>query len=186
LLTGLAVLAMGLAVLVSRRPTPSWRPRLGVVVATVALVLVAGFPLQQFYLTNRYVNTLPDTLVAARTFAWVQSVHHARIALVGFFTIQQYPYYGRDLTNYAQYVQRVAPNGALSPYPDCSDWRRALHAGHYTYLVTTSRPEYSWTLADPQAKLIRTDTIDRQPILAVFHLGDRLDMTGCGKSTPLT
>jgi hypothetical protein len=179
LIVGLTVFAVGMAVLLIHRRA-SQRLPLSVVIATAGLMLVAGIPLQQAYLNGRYANLQPGTYGSPRTVAWAQHLHDARIALVGFATVQQYAYYGKDLSNYVQYVEQVAPNGRLSPYPDCADWRRALHAGRYTYLFTASAPEFVWTKADPEARLISVEALGRGYLtISVFRLGDQLDFTGC-------
>jgi hypothetical protein len=180
LLVGVLVLVVGLAAVFGHQWRPSWRPKLMQVVVAAIVLVVVGLPLQQFYMSHRYDSAGANSAVAPRTVAWVQNLSHARIALGGDFMNLQYPYYGRNLSNYVQFLTMVDPDGALSPYPTCTQWLRALHAGHYDYLVTLSPSEKKWTLADPTATLIRTETISKNGILYTFRLGGPLDLSGCG------
>lgn len=180
---GLAVLVAGAAMMALRRIRSSMPPRRSPSIAAAAVVVLVvlgcGYGLEQLYLGNRYTDASDPALVAPQVFAWAQHVHDTRIAVVGQFLVQQYPLYGRDLSNYVQYVERRAPNGGLSPYPDCEDWRRALHNGRFDYLISVSGPESTWTDSDPTARLVRVESIAGHPILAEFRLGSRLDLTGC-------
>jgi hypothetical protein len=112
--------------------------------------------------------------------AWAQGLKNTRIALSGPFMILQYPYYGKSLTNYVQYVAKVSPAGAQGDYSSCRPWLRALHAGRYDYLVTLSVNDKRWTQADPAARLIRTEAITGSAYhLDVFKLKPGLNLTGC-------
>jgi hypothetical protein len=94
--------------------------------------------------------------------------------------ILQYPYYGKNLSNYVQYVSRVFPDGGQADYSSCRQWLQALHAGHYDYLITSSAREARWTRADPDAKLIRTENLPPYRV-DVFTLKPALDLSGCNR-----
>ena len=81
LVIGVMVLGVGLALVSVRRRAPSQRLRPGPLVAMVAVVLVAGYPLQQFYLRNRYESAGGSSVVAPGIVAWAQGLENTRIAL---------------------------------------------------------------------------------------------------------
>jgi hypothetical protein len=181
LLIGAVLLGIGLAfVAVHRRTAFEWR-RPGRLVALATLVLIAGYPLQQFYMSNRYESVGAGSAGAPRTVAWAQGLENTRIALSGPFMILQYPYYGKNLSNYVQYVSKVSPNGAQADYSNCRQWIRALYTGHYDYLITLSAADKRWTRADPEATLIRTESF-KPYILNVFKLKPKLDLSGCNRA----
>jgi hypothetical protein len=112
----------------------------------VALVVVGGgYALQDFYLHHRYTD--PPPLPMPPVSAYLQHVHNARIAIYGPFTNLQYPLYGRDLTNYVQWIGVRGPHGSFRAIHTCNAWRSALNAGRYDYAVIGSRPEIRWSLA---------------------------------------
>src|ERR1019366_6976484 len=101
LVTGLLVLGVGLIFVAVRRQAPhSKRPCRSspVMMLALALALVAGYPLQQFYMSNRYESAGVSGVVAPRTVGWAQGLENTRIAVSGLFMELQYPYYGKDLT----------------------------------------------------------------------------------------
>jgi hypothetical protein len=183
LLVGVVLLGGGLAFVVVRRRTAFEWLRPGRLVMLAALVLVAGYPLQQFYMSNRYESVGAGSAGAPKTVAWAQGLENTRIALSGPFMILQYPYYGKNLSNYVQYVAKVSPNGAQADYSSCRQWVRALYVGHYDYLITLSSADERWTRADPDATLIRTETL-KPYIVDVFKLKPVLDLSGCNRTTP--
>jgi hypothetical protein len=190
LLIGVLALGVGLILVAARQKTPSehlrHRPSVVIVALVLVIVLVAGYPLQQFYMSNRYESAGVGSVVAPRTVAWVQGLHNTRIAVSGPFMVLQYPYYGKNLTNYVQYVAQVFPNGGQGDYSNCGQWLRALYAGHYDYLITTSVPEKKWTQADPDARLIRWESLSSSSIsrVEVFKLRPALDLGGCKRVDP--
>lgn len=183
LVVGVVVLGVGLVLVVVRRQPPSDRFRRGPLVMMVALVLVAGYPLQQFYMSNRYQSPGAGPVGPPRIVAWAQGLENTRIALSGPFMILQYPYYGKNLSNYVQYLAKVSPDGGQADYSSCRQWLRALHAGRYDYLFSTSTNEKRWTRADPDATLIRTESLSSTP-LDVFKLKPELDLSGCNRASP--
>jgi hypothetical protein len=183
LVIGVVVLGFGLGLIAVRRRAPSNRLRPGRLVLIAALVLIAGYPLQQFYMSHRYESAGAGKVGAPRTVAWAQGLQNTRIALSGPFMILQYPYYGKNLSNYVQYVSKALPGGGQADYSSCRQWLRALRAGHYDYLITTSATEERWTRADPDAKLIRTEAFSPY-LVGVFTLKPALDLSGCNRANP--
>jgi hypothetical protein len=183
LLIGVVLLGVGLAFVAVRRGTASEWLRPVRLALLAAFVLFAGYPLQQFYLSHRYESVGAGGVGAPKAVAWAQGLEHTRIALSGPFMILQYPYYGKNLTNYVQYVAKVSPDGAQADYSSCRQWIRALHTGHYDYLITLSAADRRWTGADPEATLIRTETFSIY-ILNVFKLKPTLDLSGCNRAAP--
>jgi hypothetical protein len=171
-----------LALVAVRRQALHERLRPGPLVMMVALVLIAGYPLQQFYMSHRYESVGAGSVGAPGTVAWAQGLENSRVALSGPFMILQYPYYGRNLSNYVQYVARVLPDGGQADYSSCRQWLRALHDGRYDYLITSSATEERWTRADPNAALIRTEPVltDR---VDVFKLEPALNLSGCNRAS---
>ena len=81
LMIGVVVLGVGLVLVAVRRRPPSERPRPGPLMMMVALVLIAGYPLQQFYMSNRYESAGAGSVGAPGTVAWAQGLENTRIAL---------------------------------------------------------------------------------------------------------
>ena len=193
LVLGIAVLAVGL-VLVARRRIWSWRPSMWMALVAVAGIVVGGFGLQQFYLNHRYTasNLAPP-------FNWAQSISGSRIGVAGTFTQLQYALYGRNLSNYVQYIGMQGAHGSYAPAADCSQWRQLVNDGHYRYVVTstglvsrradvfTTPFSYTvWTGDDRASKLVRrtiwsvTLPITRGYVgLSVFRLSGNLNVSAC-------
>jgi hypothetical protein len=181
ILVGAAVLVIGAVVLVAREHVVAWRPPIAAAAVVALLLVVAGFGLQRVYLRNRYVATLP----LPGTYDWARDVHDERIGVAGGFTTLQYPLYGKDLSNYVQYIGKRGPHGAFDRIRDCAAWRRALNAGRYSYVATMSqgRPpgppiEAVWTRSDAAARLVRTKDF---PDVSLFRINGRLDPGGCSQ-----
>jgi hypothetical protein len=195
LLIGLLVLIVGSLVALRRRGEPRWRPHLLIVALVGIALVVSGFSLQQFYMRNRYTNSNPSAI-----FSWAQNISNARIAVAGNFTQIQYELYGRNLTNYVQYVAQPEPHGGYAPITSCRRWRQALNSGHYDYVVTatsfnpdrqsvfkTPSSYTAWTGTDPASSLIRRQTLKiainvsstEYVGTSLFRLHGRLDPSTC-------
>jgi hypothetical protein len=174
LLCGVVVLAIGLLLFHLRRRRRQWRPTVIALVAISAAVLISGFGIQQFYLQRRYTTSsssgqLPSALSVF--FTWAQHVHDARIAVAGPYTQLQYGLYGRDDSNYVQYLGQEESNGGYAPITNCDRWRQALNAGHYDYVLTSTVVTHRkkalttpssftlWTGTDPASTLIRREIV---------------------------
>jgi hypothetical protein len=154
-----------------RRAAPRPLAAGGVAVA----LLPGGWAVTSNYLDGRY---------SSGPYAWANGVHGARIAVAG--STKQYQLYGRDLSNRVQYIGRRGPHGAFGPIAGCREWRRALAAGRYGYVVVTP-PEFleqftasgareeRWTAGDPHA------TVALRPggRLTVFRLSGPPTQAGC-------
>ena len=179
---GAVVLGIGATLLALRRQSNTPRPRSRVVTVTVVgfVGVAGGFGLQQAYLDGRYTHTQPRHAL----WEWAQGRHDERIAIVG--DVIQYPFYGKDLSNHVQYVGARGPHGAFAPIDDCADWRRALNAGRYSYVVIAPErfpihvgvaPEAAWTKADSAATLVMTERDT-----SLFRLDSPMDPNTCGPS----
>ena len=135
-LVGLCALLGGLA-LVGRRDIPTWHVRTAsrsvAVLLVSAVIVVMGLGVQSFYLNHRY-----ESASLQPPFGWAQSVSAARIGVAGTFTQLQYALYGRDLSNYVQYIGVRGPHGSYAPATTCAQWRRLVNAGRYNYVVTST------------------------------------------------
>jgi hypothetical protein len=187
---GACVLAAGLFIIARRRQRRTWRPgRVSILLGSL-VVVAAGFALHQFYLDHRYLHGKPASASELRTadvryalpvvYTWARDQHHERIAIVGNFL--QYPLYGKDLSNYVQYVGVRRSHGTYDSIDDCAAWRRALNSGRYTYVLTAPNPafprrhprEERWTATDSGAELILRDRG-----ASLFRIRGRLDPERC-------
>jgi Dolichyl-phosphate-mannose-protein mannosyltransferase len=188
-------LALALAVLAAGGALARLRPRVGgpgrawaIAAALVLAVIVGGAHEASVYRTGRYADR---SLPLGPEVAWASEQRHVRVALAGFFV--QFQFYGRDLSNHVQVVGRTGAHGAYFPIRSCSEWRRALAAGRYEYVVTASPsvqrygaaalrrlhppepPEAGWTRSLPG-----TVTLMRSPGgVSLFRLGPTVDARGC-------
>jgi hypothetical protein len=184
--TSLAAMAIGVvafaaAVVLRGRRLPARGPALAGIAGTALVALLVGaWLLQRHYLRDRYADYEPMVEVAR----WARDTENARIGIVGFFI--QYPLYGQDLSNRVNYVARRGPHGAFTRIESCREWRKALNAGRYQYVVTTpfnypgslapEPPEETrWTATDPAAELLRRD----RAVVSLFRLNGPLDPAGC-------
>lgn len=194
-LVGVSVGATLAAVLllrpVVRRRRPARRQLALVLTGTVAVGACGaalGYLGQRHYLRGRYAYAGGSF---APVWAWFRNVHHARVAIVGTFIGSfSYPLYGLDDSNLVQYVGRHGPAGSFTPIASCAQWRTALGAGRYGYVVTTpgrnpfrSRPllyspEGGWTAGDPAARLVFGRRAFGQPI-SVYALHGTLHPGAC-------
>jgi hypothetical protein len=165
LLVGAAVLIIGtLFYLYRDRWSRRRNPALAWVVIGVIVVL-AGFPLQQTYLRDRYIST-PGT--ALPTWAdWFQHKNNIRVGVIGEFAYLQYPFYGQTLSNYVQYLGIRGVHGSYSTFRSCPEWREAVGNGRYSYVVITTDlvkrksalaaaapPEVGWMETSRDSKVI--------------------------------
>jgi hypothetical protein len=173
-----ATAAAGLRSRIVTRP----RPALALGAAAAAVLALAGWFVQREYLHDRYTRFEPLEAVSK----WARDVRDARIATVGFFL--SYPLYGVDLSNRVEYVADHGPHGAFTRIRSCREWREALNAGGYRYVVTTpfnypgnlspEPPEEArWTAADPASSLV----LRERRVVSLFRLDGRLDPAGCGR-----
>jgi hypothetical protein len=176
----------------------------GAVVA-LALVVAIGWPKSDDFVKDRYqASTAPkDFPVGMKAaLAWFNQadLHDSRIAVVGGRPgFKQYVFYGDDLSNRVQYVAHHGPHGAYTPIAseaaqkgednravqECQEWRRALNAGDYDYLIagpdqrTQSLPpvEGLWTGTDPASQ-----NLEVKDDVIVFKLNGPLDPSTCARA----
>lgn len=149
-------------------------------VAGIALVVIAGYPIQRHYLASRYSDPSFTTPGLNAAFKWAQGITDARIATT---STRQYPLYGRDLSNEVDYIGESQPHGGFTALTTCPQWRRLLNEGRYDYVVTSrdriepGKPTYPatahWTEA-PGARVVL-----RKPPTIVFKLRAPLDPSAC-------
>jgi len=111
--------------------------RLALVALAAAAVLTGGYGVERQYLTHRYENagSVPDL---SRTFRWVRDLRGARIALAGIRGVfTQYAFYGADLSDRVQWLGRETAHKGYARIPNCAEWRQAVDAGGFAYVVTT-------------------------------------------------
>ena len=181
LLIGLIALVVG-GILVFHRRRATLRT---VVVAAITVVVVGGgYSVQQSYLRDRY-NHRPVPNIDTRA----QHIRNARIAVSGFLTQAEYPLYGRDNSNYVQYIGVRGAHGAFRPVRTCGQWRRIINAGHYDYVFEFSEPSPAahWTSGDPSAHLVARDVLQKVPGtpypgfvgFSLFRIDGHLDPAAC-------
>jgi hypothetical protein len=190
LLAGAALLALRL------------RAHSRVLVLCVAAVLLvagaaAGYPWQRHYLRGRYQFN-PGVSYLSHVWAYFRGVRDARVGVVGTFGgFFSYPLWGPDDSNHVEYIGARGPHGSFAAIRSCPQWRRAVNAGRFDYVVTTpardpwhpkrlSRsPEDRWTATDPNAKLVLSRRALGQQI-AVYRINGRLDPAGCPRRSQPT
>lgn len=167
--------------------------RAALAVGAIALLgagAAAGYALQRDYLRGRYAFH-PGINYLGRLWARFRTVHHARVGVVGtfggYFT---YPLFGLDTSNRVQYIAKRGPHGSFTPIASCSEFRAAVNAGHFRYLITTPgrspwqarklspSPESAWTASDPAAHLLFSQRAGG-PRLSLYRLDAPLDPSGC-------
>lgn len=154
------------------------------VAVTIAVVglIAAGYPLQRFWLQHRYNSGFTGL---ERIYTGFYGVHDTRIGYAGYMFA--YPLLGADLSNPVSYVGRPAPHDGLVNEASCTQWRRALTAGGYRYVVignqlhTPLPVEWEWTRTDPSARLLLHDNQG-----VVVGLTGPSPVQGCPSGTPTT
>jgi hypothetical protein len=158
-----------------------WIPAAGLA-GLAALAVVAGYPAQRLYLDDRYESpgeVLPNPGLDT-VFRWAREAGDARI---GTITTRQYPLYGTDLSNHVQFVGLERDSAGFVRAGDCEQWRAAINAGDYDYLVVAPDragpgsdlpTERRWTAGDPAARPVAEDGP-----ATVFALDVPLDPQGC-------
>jgi hypothetical protein len=186
LAAALAVVLAAVLLLVIRRPLPLRAAPLAV--AGLVLVLATA-PAAQRYLRDRYRLEQfryggPDAPALRAVFAWAQDLEGERIGIEG--GELQYPLYGADLSNHVQYVGRTRRDGGFARIASCPEWRRAIDAGRYRYVVTVPwgsesqspsepSPQDRWTSGDRGARAILSPGSG----ITVFRIDRPLDPAGC-------
>ena len=200
LLIGVAVLIVGTAIYLERDRI-SRLPRPGVaIVVIVVIVVFAGFPLQQTYLRDRYASSASGQMPPYAI--WFQHESNIRIGVIGLFSYLQYPFYGKTLSNYVQYLGARGPHGTYSTFDSCKEWRREIRSGRYSYILITtnvastksglgaaSLPELRWTASGGGSKVVLNGQFRIAPPFpgylgyTVYKIGSHFSSEGCRSSS---
>ena len=180
----------------SRTMQPSRRRLLAIAAIGVgAVVLLAGYPLQQSYLRDRYTGSAQGELPSAK---WFQHENNTRVGVLGQFAYLQYPFYGQSLSNYVQYLGVPGPHGTYSSFDSCTAWREAIDRGRYSYVYITTNevttrsalpsaalPEMKWMAPGKDSKVVLGGQVrTAQPFpgylaYALYKVGPRFSVDGC-------
>lgn len=157
--------AVGVVFAVRRKALPSWT-----LVASAAALAIGATALtytaQRTYFDDRYAMR-PE-------WAWADRLESARFAVTA--SQLQYPFYGRELTNFVQMVGRTGSHGTFRRSTSCVEWRRLLDQGRYDYVVVSETdPEAAWTRTDPAA----SESL-RAGNTTVFRRAGSAGAAGCG------
>jgi hypothetical protein len=163
---------------------------MGIAAAVLLAGAAAGYALQRHYLRGRYAFQ-PGVSYLARVWALFGHIRNSRVGLVGTFGgFFSYPLDGPDDSNRVQYIARRGPHGSFTAIETCPQWRAAVNAGHFRYLVTTpardpwrprpllDSPDGAWTASDPAARLVYSRRATGQ-VISVFELRGPLDPASC-------
>lgn len=194
LMLAIAIVAL-LGVLLRARGPRLARFGLATVAFTLCLSGVAvAYTGQLDYLHDRYDKT-KGLFGVHRLWHWANHLHGRRIALAGTFGWYfSYPLYGSQDSNVIGFIGQRKAHGAFVTTPTCRDWRQAVNAGHYQYVVATATrtmwsralsyaPEADWTRSDPAARPVFAHQGPHAPV-QVFRLSGPLDVAGCASLGP--
>jgi hypothetical protein len=191
----LVVLALGGVVLVAPRSRMRSAPvlaRAGAVTVAATLLVAgaaAGDGGERHYLNVRYTK-LAGLKPVTRLWRWVRTVHDQRIAFAGTWGWYfGYPVFGTDDSNRVVYMGHHGAHGSFTLIRTCREWRRAIDAGHYRYIVTsgsramwtgsvTPSPETKWTGGDAAVTRI-SPVAAASRVLDIYRVNGRLDPRRC-------
>jgi hypothetical protein len=185
-LTAGVLLALGLAAVSSTRFVgPLEVAFFGLAILGVAVALY--WPQVQQYQDKRYTDVWQGMNVTS-SFRWAKDIANSRIALAGTEGgAFQYAYYGDDSSNRVVYVGDPGPRGSFNPIQTCKEWRAAINAGDFDYIITTPSlnyytlglgysPERSWT-----APGSATTEVLRDGPVAIFRVDGQLGPGPCNR-----
>jgi hypothetical protein len=177
---------VGLALLARRRALLA-----GLAGAVLALGIAAvGWERHDDYFAHRYSRAEDFRFQLDDAVRWAKPTSGLRIAVAGTSgAYNQYALYGDDVSNYVQYVGRHLPEADFRAIERCTEFRQAVNAGGYDYLVTTPAldlnnpstaeisPERGWVINDPAVQ-----EIVHSGRVSVFRINGELSPDGCGKA----
>ena len=119
-----------------------------------------------------------------RLFDWGRRRRGERIGIDG--GELHYPLFGTDLSNHVQYVGRDEPDGGFARIVTCPEWRSAINAGRYRYVITVPwgiqslspgepSPQAGWTASDPAAEVVLRPGAD----MTIFRVDGPMDPRAC-------
>jgi hypothetical protein len=162
------------------------------IASLLAIVVVAGYPLQRHYFENRYRVELAPPLDNPGFRAssqwqliqsWARDQRGIRIGIVGTpAAYGQYVFYGEDLSNEVRYLGEPEPHGGLTQIGSCRRWRERIDDGRFDAIVVTPEDpgspfppaQLGWTATDRSAVPVL-----RVPPAGVFLLSGPLDPAAC-------
>lgn len=168
------------------------RLRAAAVLATLAALVLAGYPQQRQYFDDRYRTDVAPSLDnpgfrATRQWhlvqTWARDQHGQKIGIVGTpAAYGQYVFYGDNLSNEVRYLGEPGAYGSLTPIEGCRRWRRRIDEGRFDQVVITPEdpgsavpsPQLLWTALGGTAQA----TIEASPA-AVFSLSGPLNPALC-------
>ena len=196
LLIGVAVLIVGMVIFFETHRASRRRNTTIAWIVIAAAVILAGFPLQQTYLRDRYVSSGGSELPSF--VGWFQHENNIRVGVIGPFSYLQYPLYGKSLSNYVQYLGIRGPHGTYSTFGSCKAWRQVIGSGQYSYvLITTNEvstrsalssatlPEVRWMGSGTDSRVILTGQERVAPPLpgylgyTLYKVGSHFSTNGC-------
>jgi hypothetical protein len=167
----LAVLWRPLARAGHRASTPA---RAVIVLALVAGLAIAGWPLQRFFLDRRYVDA---GLAIDELHAYFRDVEDSTVVVYG--SVETYPFAGADLSNDVR--KGLGPSSRADTDP-CLEWAD-LRRGDYRYAVLTrfglvgpTRPPTEWLTDDPAVA-----EVAREDDSVVYRIAGPLHPASCAR-----
>jgi hypothetical protein len=152
----------------------------GIVVGTVLIGVVVGYPVQRHYLNDRYRDPSFTTPGLDAAFAWARDIEGARI---GTTSTRQYPLFGTDLSNRVAYLGVPRPHGGFEEAPNCRVFRRLVNEGGYDYVVATrDRIEAGKPAFPPQARWVEgpdAEVVLKRKPTVVFRIKGHLNPQSC-------
>jgi hypothetical protein len=153
----------------------------GIAIGVVLAVVTGGWWLQRSYLRDRYANPRAGE-ASSPSWVWAQGLPPTRIGIVG--DLLQYPYTGRALATRVRYIGVELDDGGFRSVRTCREWRHALAAGGFQYVVLSpnvlvvdrrdiDRAE-AWTTTVPG-----TSTVFHDDHTEVFRLTRSPDPDAC-------
>jgi hypothetical protein len=121
------------------------RPAFGVAVAVLLVAATGGWWLQRSYLRDRYEQPRTAAFLSSDAndppsgpaWAWAQGLAPTRIGIAG--DLLQYPYTGRALATRVRYIGVKLHDGGFRDARTCREWRRAVAAGRFEYVVLSPK-----------------------------------------------
>jgi hypothetical protein len=165
-LLAIAIGALAVALPIWLMSGPGRGRRALAVASLLALVAVAGYPVQRHYFDNRYRSDLAPPLDNPGFRAsnqwkliqtWARDQRGMRIGIVGTpAAYGQYVLYGKDLSNEVRYLGEPRPHGGLTQIESCRRWRERIDSGRFDAVVITPEdpgspfppPQIDWTRDD--------------------------------------
>ncbi len=168
-LLAIAIGAVAVLAPICLQSGPERRWRALAITSLLALVVAAGYPIQQHYFDNRYRADLAPPLDNPGFRAsnqwqliqtWARDQRDIRIGIYGTpAAYGQYLFYSEDLSNEVRYLGEPGPNGALTQIETCQRWRNRIDNGRFDAIVITPEdpaspfppPQLNWTASDAAA-----------------------------------